>query len=61
MGGHSAHWEGGLELRDVHIAIRRGEWSQSACDAGEKREESHEGILAHQKDKALYFFQSPPL
>ena len=37
MGGHSAHWEGGLELRDVHIAIRRGEWSQSACDAGEKK------------------------
>lgn len=37
IGDDSSHWEGGLELGDVHVAIRRGKWSQTACDVGKTR------------------------
>lgn len=45
IGDHSSHWEGGLELGDVHIAIRRGERSQAACDAGKKKGSVSRGHL----------------
>ena len=37
IGDDSSHWEGSLELGDVHIAVRRGKWSQTACDMGKTR------------------------
>ena len=59
IGDDSSHWEGGLELGDVHVAIRRGKWSQTACDVGKTRVSNFMRLPSYTWQSTIHLLDSP--